>query len=431
MLGFAIVFVQSQWKPFTLKPLNGFTPIVEKPELTLDNFASGDYQKNTDRYISEHLGFREAFIRSYNQVVYSCFHTITNKNIIEGLNHELYLKMYLNDVTGKTLFDIYPDIETAKETARKNVKETLRMIDTLRQHNVEFLFVFAPSKTKVYPEWMPEPYHTFNFSLQEYYIELFKENGIPHIDFLNYFRSIKDNVAYPLYSRMGTHWAASTIPWVADSILRKIEDLTPYDLPSTQLVDTNLTTDYYIMDWELEGQMNLLFPLPRPVLPNPTFVYTDTLGKDRPGLLIIGDSYSNQLVYSGFGKVFDHWDLWIYNRDIHSSRASYNWTEVKNQLDDATMLSEADVILAVFTAPWYYNFMFDFTTTVQNLYSVGFVNENEALLKVVDMIKSDPDWYNGVVEQAEKRNMTVDDCVLENAKYYLEFKRKNNLEKLK
>ena len=147
--------------------------------------------------------------------------------------------------------------------------------------------------------------------------------------------------------------------------------------------------------------------------------------------MIIGDSYSNQLVYSGFGKAFDHWDLWIYNKDIQSSRENYSWTEVKKQLDAATMLQEADVVLAVFTAPMYYDYMFGFPETIQNIYQTGFVDEEEALATIVDMIKSDSDWYNGVVEQAEKRNITLDECVLDNANYYLEFKRQCNLQKVK
>ena len=429
--GVAMVFVQAQWKPFELKPLNGFTPVVEKPELTLGNFASGLYQSDLERYIGDHLGFREFFIRSYNQTVYSCFDAITNDNVVEGRNHELFLKMYLDDVTGNSLWGTYDDVETAKADARKNVEETLRMIDTLRQHGINFLFVFAPSKTRVYPEWLPEHYQVFYFSLQEYYIELFKEYGIPHIDFLNYFRSIKDQVVYPLYTKAGTHWAASTIPWVADSILRKMEDLTRYDLPSAQLVDTCVTTDYYIMDKELEGQMNLLFPLPKSPLPNPTFIYTDTLDKDRPGLLIVGDSYSNQLVYSGFGKVFDHWDLWMYNKDVYSSRPRYKWVELKKELDAANMLYEADVVMAVFTAPMYYNYMFGFPKTVQQIYNTGFVDDDEALLTIVDMIKHDSTWYQGVVDQAEKRNITVDQSIMDNARYHMEFKRELNLQKTK
>ena len=39
---------------------------------------------------------------------------------------------------------------------------------------------------------MPQKYQEqiSDFSLEEYYIELFEENDIPHIDFLSYFKDI-------------------------------------------------------------------------------------------------------------------------------------------------------------------------------------------------------------------------------------------------
>lgn len=189
--------VQEHGKPFKMKPLNGYTATTERPTLTFASFASGKYQNDAEHYISENFGFREFFIRCYNQFAYSCFRVISNENIEEGRNHELYLKMYLDEITGKTLEKEYGDIEQAKADARKNVEETLRLIDTMQQYGTKFLFVFAPSKTWVYPENMPKNYrdHIADFSLEEYYIELFKENGIAHIDFLNYFKTIKDTVS--------------------------------------------------------------------------------------------------------------------------------------------------------------------------------------------------------------------------------------------
>lgn len=422
LLGFVLMFVQAQWRPFTLKPLNGYTPDVEQPVFTLEQFASGDYQEKLERYVSEHLGFRELFIRSYNQAVYSCFKKITNDHIVEGEDHELFLQMYLNDITGATLKQNYPTVEQAKADARKNVQETLRLIDTLQQFNIDFLFVFAPSKTAVYPEKMPSYYQKqiSDFSLEEYYIELFKENHIPHIDFLSYFKAIKDTVAYPLYTRTGTHWAESTIPWVSDSILRKIETLTGFDLAEINDVDENLTKHYSEIDAELEASMNLLFPYPKPALPRPVVALSDTVTKDRPNLLVIGDSYANQLVSSAFAQAFNHWDWWAYNRDIHSSRPRFNWRIVNEEFDAVTVLQEADIVLAVFTQPMMYNYMFEFPRTAQELLEKGYFNEDEAMETVIQMIKDEPKWYEGVVNYAEEHHITLEESLTKNARYWLD-----------
>lgn len=416
LLGFSTIFVQEQWKPFTMKPLNGFTAEAQKPSLTLANFASGDFQNKAEDYIGDHFGFREFFIRLYNQFSYSCFRQINNDNIKEGRNHELYLKMYLDEITGKRLKNDFGSVEKAKTIAQQNVEETLRLIDTLHSHGTKFLFVFAPSKTWVYPENMPKAYrdHIIDFSLEDYYIQLFKENHIPHIDFLNYFKSIKDTATYPLYPRTGTHWAESIIPFVADSIMKKLESITAYDLPSVKYIDENLTTDYSVQDGELEASMNLLFPLKKPAIPKPVFALTDTIGADKPNLLVIGDSYFTQLRISPFVNAFNHWDVWVYNRDVNSSRNAYNWKELKQVYEAPKILKEADIVMAIFTAPMLYNYMFGFTQTAQELY------QKTPLQITIDEIKANAQWMQAIKKQAAERGLTFEENLQRNARYTLE-----------
>lgn len=425
MLGFVLMFVQMHWRPFNIKPLDGYTTITDKPELTKASFASGDYQSDIEQYISENFGFREFFIRVYNQYSYSFLHQINNENIAEGYDHELFTYMYLDEITGQTLWDYYPSIEEAKADARKNVRETQRLIDTLKQFDIDFLFVFAPTKTSVYPEKMPQNYQEqiSDFSLEEYYIELFKENDIPHVDFYNYFKTISDTVTYPLYPRTGTHWAQSTIPMVSDSLFRKLEELTGLHLPSIDYLDDNISTDYSVQDGELEAAMNLLFPLNKPALPNPICTLKDTIGADRPNLLVIGDSYANQLVFSSFGDAFNNWDWWAYNRDIHSSRPRFNWRRLKEEFDAVTVLQEANIVMAIFTAPMLYDYMFEFPRTAQELLDKGYFNEEEAMETVIKMIQDDPKWYEGIVKQAEERDITIEKSLTMNARYWLDCQR--------
>ena len=422
ILGFITLFVQEHWKPFTMKPLKGFTPVVEKPKLTMASFASGDFQSDVEDYISDNFGFREFFIRCYNQVAYSCFGKITNSNIVKGRNQELYLTMYLNDVTGKTLKQHYSDVEDAKAAARNNVEETLRLIDTLHAHHTDFLFVFAPTKPATYPEMMPRRYQEqiADFSLEEYYIELFKENDIPHIDFYHYFQTLKESFPYPLYPRTGTHWSEATIPYVADSVLKKLAEVTGYKLPSIRYIDDNLTTDYSVQDGELEASMNLLFPLNKPALPRPVFELTDTVGADKPNLLVIGDSYFTQLRISPFVGAFNSWETWVYNRDVESSNPQHWWKPLETLLDADEVLENADIVMAIFTAPMYYNYMFGFPQTAQNLYQNGEIREGAQLQAAIQMIKNDEKWLKAVEEQAEQRGITVEENLRRNAKYHLE-----------
>ena len=422
----AAILLQSFTHIVKMNPLKGFDKEEQPPvELSFKTYYDGSYQDYLTEHAKRNTGFREFFIRNYNQVAYSCFNKITNKNIVKGRDQELYLKMYLNEATGVTFKQHFADVDEAKAEAQKNVEETLRLIDTLHQHGKAFLFVFAPTKPAVYPDKLPSYYknHLTDFSLEEYYIQLFKENHIPHIDFYHYFQDIRDTFPYPLYPRTGTHWSEATIPYVADSVLKKLAEITGYKLPSVHYIDDNLSTDYSVQDGELEASMNLLFPLNKPAIPRPVFELTDTVGTDKPNLLVVADSYFTQLRNSTFIEAFDAWEFWVYNRDVQSSNPQHQWKQLDQLLDADKVLDNADIVMAVFTAPMYYTYMFGFPQTAQNLFQNGEISEGAKLQAVIQMIKDNEDWMKAVEKQAEERGLTVEQNLRRNAIYVLEKKK--------
>lgn len=419
---FLVILFQSFTKRVEMKPLNGYDK--EEPDsvgLCFSTYWDGSYQRYMTEHAKRNTGFREFFIRNYNQMAYSVFHTITNDNVVEGRDREFFLRMYLNESTGKTFADTYSSIEEAKADARQNVEKTVRLVETMRQHGTQFLFVFAPSKPAVYPEKMPKYYqdHRFEFPMEEYYIELFKEYDLPHIDFLNYFRSIKDRFPYPLYTRTGTHWSEAVLPYVADSILQKLESLTGYDLPGIRYLDDNLTTEYSQQDGELEGQMNMLFPLNKPALPRPVYALDDTLGKDKPKLLVVADSYFYQLRVSCFSDAFQRWDYWVYNREVQSSHPGYHGKQLKWVFDAADVLEQADIVMAVFTSPFYYNYMCGFHESAMNLYQNGVTSDEDAIDAIIHNIYDNPEWLHALELQAEERGITIEENLQRNAQYML------------
>jgi hypothetical protein len=415
------IMLQGFFPMVKMKPLNGFTDEITKDTLTFKKCYNGTYQNFLTSYAKQRTGFREFFIRCYNQAVYTCFGKITNSNIVKGSNNEFYLTMYLNDITGKKLIWDLGSVENAKADAVKNVEETLEFINIIKQRGTDFLFVFCPSKTAVYPEYMPQPYkdEISDFQLIEYYIKLFEEKGIPYIDFYHYFQQIKDEFPYPLYAQTGTHWAESTIPFVCDSLFRKIEEVTGKAMPSIEILDWNLTTDYSGSDSELEDNLNLLFPFRKPAIPQPEFTLKDTIGKDRINLLLVGDSYFKQLKNSCFVNAFNEWDYWIYNRDIYSSRPFYNGKHMNMILTANEVIEDSDLIIAMFTTSFMSKYMFGFIPFAEEQLRNGGISDEEAIALIINNIKSNPEWYQKVVEQAKERGITVEENLLDNADYVL------------
>ena len=405
-----------------IKPLDGVVTKEKTVELSWKTYFDGSFQDYLTEHAKRNTGFREFFIRNYNQICYSCFGKFNNVNIVVSEEGELFAHAYLDDMTGKRIKDYFETVDSAKAVARENVRTTLRMMDTLKQHGTDFLFVFAPSKAAIYPERIPKPYRDqlSDFSFIDYYIELFKENNIPHIDFHNYFKQIKNTFPYPLYAKYGTHWAFSTIPMVSDSILRMMEAITGKSLPSIEITDINLTTDYFGQDRELEDQFNLLFPMSKPAIPNPKFILTDTIGKGRPNLVAIADSYFVAFEKTCFLNAFKSWSYWKYNDDIISSVAQYNWKKVKYFSETYQILEDADIVMAVFTSPMLYNYMFGFPETVFNLFAHGQYCDEEKVVKMMQTIRNVPEWYDAVIKQAKERGLTTEENLRRNAIYVIQ-----------
>ena len=134
-----------------MKPLEGVVAEETPVKLNFKNYLDGSYQSYLTEHAKRTTGFREFFIRTYNQMCYSVFDEFNNENIAEGKDGEMFTYMYLDDITGKRVVDYFTSVDSAKAVARENVKVTLQLMDTLKQHGTDFLFVFAPSNTTVYP----------------------------------------------------------------------------------------------------------------------------------------------------------------------------------------------------------------------------------------------------------------------------------------
>lgn len=405
----------THWVPLKLA---GFVGQPEKVQLTWKTYSEGKFQDYLSDYAKQKGGFREPCIRAYNQCLYSLFKKTTNDNIVFGENGELYLEMYLHEVTGKTLKDCYGSEDYFKSRARKDIEKTLVLIDSLRRHNTAFLFVEALSKTWVYPEYMPQPYRDsiMPFCVQDYYTQLFEENGIPHIDFLSYFKSLKGKTEYPLYSPYGTHWAESTIPFVADSILRKIESLIGQEMPHIVCLDENLQTRYSKQDGELEDLMNLMFPLRKPALPQPIMALSDTTLR-KPNLLVIADSYFIQLQESAFANCFNRCDYWKYNDEVITKDIEFKG-KVSEYLEAYKTIDEADLIMVINTAPYAYNYMFGFCETANLAFLDHDHQRMEKLIEeTIERIKGSTEWYESIRRQAEEEHRDLDSLLRGHARY--------------
>ena len=407
-----------------IRKLEGYTQPIEKVSPDIKNIMDGSFQHYLDEAAAANFGGRSFYVRCYNQFMYSVFHEITNNNIIEGKNGEMFLQQYTDDVSGITLKEKFGTVDSAKLAAKQNVIKTLELIDSLKAHGIAFFVVLAPSKTAIYPEWLPNSICPSKFVLQNEYAQLFNEYGIPHIDFLPIFNSLKTTKKYPLYTRYGTHWCFGTMPLVADTLLRTMEGLLKRPLPHIQLIDSNITRRYARADKELESMCNLMFPLRHPKMPWPKYALCDIpRNYQKPNLLVIADSYFTQLENSPFTEAFDNVDYWKYNETSYSKIP-----ERQNQIayiDRYAAITDADVVMVMFTTMFAYDYLFGFMATALRTFEEGDVYDEsnyveEQINHIIERIKSDAEWMKLIESQAKKENIPLEEALRNNAKYVYE-----------
>ena len=409
-----------------MTPLKGYVPDEQPVKLTFKTYYDGTYQNYLTEHAKRNSGFREVCIRSYNQCLFSLFRKSTNDNIITGNHKEMFLKMYLDEVTGKTFKSHYASKEAFEAEAQQNIKKTLVLIDSLQKHNTAFLFVEAPSKTWVYPEYMPQTYQDsiMSFSIQDYYTQLFEQNGIPHIDFLSYFKSLKGKTKYPLYTQYGTHWAENTIPFVADSVLQKIGSLVGQEMPHIICVDENVQTAYTLRDGEIENLMNLLLPIRKPAVPQPIMALSDTT-LHKPNILVIGDSYFIQLHESCFADCFDRCDFWKYNDEVITKKIEF-LGKVSYYPEVYKVIDEVDLVMVITTSVYAYNYMFGFCETANEAFADPDGKHKQKMIdETIERIKSTPEWFEDIKQNAEKKGISLDEMLRNAAIYTIEMDKKN------
>lgn len=424
---FTGVLLQGLTHKMKLKPLGGYVPNEQPVKLTFNSYLDGTFQDYLTEHAKSNSGFREICIRSYNQCLYSLFGKWNNNNIVAGKNEEMFLKLYLDEITGKTLKNCFGSEEDFKTKAQENIEKTLVLIDSLQKHNTAFLFVQAPSKTWVYPEYMPQSCQDsiMPFCVQDYYTQLFKENGIPHIDFLSYFKSLKEKSKYPLYTQYGTHWAESTIPCVADSILQKIGSLIGQEMPHIICLDENPTTFYSKQDGEIENLMNLLLPIRKPAMPQPIMALSDTTLR-KPNILVIGDSYFIQLHESCFTDCFDRCDFWKYNDEVINKKIEF-LGKVNYYPEVYKVIDEVDLVMVINTSVCAYNYMFGFCETANKAFAdPDGKHEQKMIDKTIERIKNSPEWFEDVKQQAEKKGISLDEMLRNAAIYTIEMDKKTS-----
>ena len=316
---FVLITVQEQTHFIEVKPLNGVLYEPEKKPIAIAYMIDGSYQQSLETYLRYNFGFRELFIKSYNQYIWDFYHKTLNYTICIGKDNWLY---GLDEVVNYYQSSVYSYTQSCAEMQHKCDLEAQRLYKV--QHILDeygnFIFVsMLPTKTFLYPEYMPEnpglslePFHAY-----QYYPKVFDSLGVNYVNVQEIFQNWKGKVDFPLFPKTGKHWTYIASGYAFDTIERYIEHEGHMNLRNYKMGGKYPDETEY-PDNDLEAVLNLW----RPIKPNQNYYAMPVLDDDstayKPTIIVVGDSFFWNLTRSvPLSYIFSNYYYWYYNSTVH------------------------------------------------------------------------------------------------------------------
>ena len=226
-------------------------------------------------------------MRTDNQLNYSCFNQLDQETLL-GKDGYLYLRSYVWD---------YLAISQKPEYQFSRLAEKLKMLqDYFAARGVKFLFIIAPNKASIYPEYIPERYqrqkNNNNKTNYELLVPMLESYNVNYLDGHAFFMMLKKNEPYPVFPKGGIHWNYYGAFLFTREITNKISFMIGKKCNELQYDKINLLQEPFEGDGDLALLINLWdwSPFIDPS-PYPAMKTGSTPDAFKPNILFIGDSF--------------------------------------------------------------------------------------------------------------------------------------------
>ena len=417
--------VQEHFGLFKMKPLGGVTEPMKKPQLTWDNYKSGFFQGQTEKYISRNFGFREGVIRLYNQYVWSCFRKTYVKTILRGPDDWLYQIKNVEEHYQGLSHSLLGGTDNARKHLRNQAQRIYDIQKELEKTGTHFLFCFYPAKEVIFPEHLPKNtsyFKTKDFSAHTFLLQQFDSLGVNYIDLCRWFELLKEENPYPLFGKTGTHWTNISATYAADSLFRYLEHMGDINIHNL-IISKPKAGKLKKPDADLEENLNLLLPIPK----DSSYNVTAKIDKDttavKPKLINIGDSfYWNIVMCTPMKEIFSSNPYWYYNSTIYFDTLHKNTSDI----DYVKELTSADFVMLSYTTTQLYKMLGDFpqkahaaffgNASIINYDTMTMTKNNlNILLNKYEKELREPHNITKMNEKAARRGVTVDKVIRDDA----------------
>lgn len=367
---FCVLFILALFLPTLQHSLNllpstelmGVEHLPPSPDWTLSGWMDGSFQKKYGKRRDARLGLRSHFIKTYNQLQYTLFHRIVSSSgtsVVIGKDNWLYEQVYITKMHTASKDD--------GSLVNKRAANLRKLQDALEKRGIALVYVIAPSKAEVYPEYIPDkllrkqlPPGAGTDYLQA--ISALKKHGIHVMDSHTLFLKEKEAKEYQLFGPSGVHWNKYGAYLAWKNIVPLVQEhlRVPLQIPALEAVESRPSEP---VEADLGRLLNLWNPaLTFPKTDYPRFAALPTTTSQKPSLLIVGDSFLFTLVdIVERAALATDVDAWYYFKRHFSYPVNGNRIDIssvketvldRKQIDWKTQLLNKDLVVLVSTEYW-------------------------------------------------------------------------------
>jgi len=411
ILTFVFLFLpalQSSFHWFAIKPLKGAFVKNVKPVLNSANWWDGIYQDSIEQYLKENIGFYEDFVRLYNQLNYSFFDEVNAKDIVKGKDNQFMDIRNIHEYTGAN--------HVSNAHLDRKMFQLKKLQDTLEKEGQPLLLILEPTKSRIYPELIPDWFLSGkqNSSNYDRLVKDMDSLGIKYLDLNTYFISIKDSAKWPLFSDLSFHWSTYGMVRGLDTIIGFTNNYSNIRLKHFTIDSVEVDDNYRIyVEYDIGNAMNLLCEIPQKPLAYPQLSFHgDTLNENKPSALFVADSYFFNIRLSDItNNLFSSHEFWYYFRTRYSGK-----NENENLVLDSGIQNEIkrfDIIYLMQAELTYNDFGWGFIETLYNAY---FPDDTETRYEYyIRQILKNPDWIGKAKKEAFEMNFSDEEAIRQNA----------------
>lgn len=278
--------------------------LAEAPTLNWESLS--DYPKQFENYFNDHFGYRNLLIRLNSKFKRRILDIKTSeREVLEGIDGWLYY-------TGNTTVDDYRGVNPFTPDQLEQWQLMLEgKRDFLKLQGIEYLFVVAPNKSSIYPEYLPAWVKKVSEGTPlDQLVAYLKENSEVEILDLRHHLMVEKSRGFILYTPTDTHWNQLGAFVAYREIMAQTGQLLNQ---STALSLENVKVEYAKegggdlakilgIQEDVVEELPTLTPLIRHAqevykidgLPRETLMQSQMI--DRPRVVMFGDSFSSALI---------------------------------------------------------------------------------------------------------------------------------------